>query len=290
MLQIGFQGWFQCRLATDPDPYDERRGVSGYVHAYVGEPDLDRRLWFQNPPFSRRFAPEVSVRVSRVVIDGRERTDSPLAGAAVDLLGHPVFEGRNGVVAEDGLEPVYPFDLAIQGTGVRLRRAVLPADPEFPFEGLSAGGVELRRRQEIQDATGIADLGAVWAERLAALEAALAGAGEPERTGMEERIAFLRTNLESEPAGAQRFFGAMMNYSYELGSADPEVTGLHEHLGFEPELRDPWQASFWLGGWDADVLCGFCRGELLIPEWARRLPLRARLAPRRTGVRRADVR
>ena len=42
MLVIEFNGWFQCRLATDPDPYDEPRGVSGYVHAYAGEPDLDR--------------------------------------------------------------------------------------------------------------------------------------------------------------------------------------------------------------------------------------------------------
>ena len=44
MIEVRYSGWFQCRLATDPDPYDEPRGVSGYLHAYVGEPDLDRRI------------------------------------------------------------------------------------------------------------------------------------------------------------------------------------------------------------------------------------------------------
>ncbi len=51
MLSITFAGWAQCRLPTDPDPYDEPRGVSGYMYAYAGEPDLDRLIRFQDPPF-----------------------------------------------------------------------------------------------------------------------------------------------------------------------------------------------------------------------------------------------
>ncbi len=37
MLVVNFAGWFQCRLATDPDPTDEPRGVSGFTFALAGE-------------------------------------------------------------------------------------------------------------------------------------------------------------------------------------------------------------------------------------------------------------
>jgi hypothetical protein len=36
-LVLKFGGWFQCPLATDPDPADEPRGVDGYKHAVAGE-------------------------------------------------------------------------------------------------------------------------------------------------------------------------------------------------------------------------------------------------------------
>ena len=42
MLKLFFQGCFQCRLATDPDPTDEKRGISGPTFAAPGEADLDR--------------------------------------------------------------------------------------------------------------------------------------------------------------------------------------------------------------------------------------------------------
>src|SRR3954452_6739907 len=141
MLQIGFRGWFQCRLATDPDPFDEPRGVSGYVHAYVDEPNLDRIIRFQTPAFVRPLSPEVSVCVDKVLLNGAPQAGTALAGAKVSLLGSPVFEGRNGVVSEGGFEPVFPFDLSIEGDGASLRRAVVPADPSYPFEGLLAPGV-----------------------------------------------------------------------------------------------------------------------------------------------------
>src|SRR5688500_5259039 len=37
---LTFRGWFQARLPTDPDPFDEPRGISGYAWALPGEPDL----------------------------------------------------------------------------------------------------------------------------------------------------------------------------------------------------------------------------------------------------------
>jgi hypothetical protein len=61
MLSVAFAGWAQCRLPTDPDPYDELRGVSGYMQAYAGEPDLDRIIRFQDPPFRRTHTPEIGI-------------------------------------------------------------------------------------------------------------------------------------------------------------------------------------------------------------------------------------
>src|SRR5690606_16465196 len=49
VLRIDFEGWFQVRLATDPDPSDEPRGVSGTTFALAGEPDFDRIVRFWEP-------------------------------------------------------------------------------------------------------------------------------------------------------------------------------------------------------------------------------------------------
>ena len=53
MLDIQFEGYFQCRFATDPDPSDERRGVSGPTFAAPGEPDLERTIRFNDFQYLR---------------------------------------------------------------------------------------------------------------------------------------------------------------------------------------------------------------------------------------------
>lgn len=40
-LVINFEGYWQCRQATDPDPSEDPRGVSGYTYAFGNESDLD---------------------------------------------------------------------------------------------------------------------------------------------------------------------------------------------------------------------------------------------------------
>jgi len=263
VIEIGFRGWFQARLATDPDPYDEPRGVSGYVHAYAGEPDLDRVICFQPPPFVRSHGRPVRVTVDTVLRDTVEIPGHPLLGAPVDLLDAPKFEGRNGVVADDGLEPIYPFRLAITSGKFRAVRAVRPADPDYPYLGLFAGGVEINAA-EVRAATGEPDLLDTWRNRLTALHHDEADAEEPHRTGISERVEFLERNLDSG-GGAARFFAALMRYRYPL-AAPPEITDPHQWLDGHTDPAVPWSVSFWLGGWDADVLCGFVRGTLRLPD------------------------
>lgn len=50
LLQIQFQGYFMCRIATDPDPTNEQRGVSGYTLALVQEDVLDQVIRTQLDP------------------------------------------------------------------------------------------------------------------------------------------------------------------------------------------------------------------------------------------------
>jgi hypothetical protein len=263
MIDLVFQGWFQCRLATDPDPYDEPRGVSGYVHAYAGEPDLDRVLRLQSPPFVRAHGPNVGVHVAEVWRDGQREEAHPLEGALVELLDEPKFEGRNGVVADDGFEPIWPFALRIAQGPFALVRGVVPADPEYPFEGLFAGGVE-GAPAEIREATGIGNLASVWRDRVTLLQRDVEAAVEPERTAIQERLEFLERNLAAPGGGASRMFGARLRYDYELAST-PVVEDPDGWLSPSIDAAVPWQVEFWLGGWDADVLCGFSRGQLRLP-------------------------
>ena len=46
-LDIIFDGYFQCRLATDPDPSNEQRGISGFTYSVAGETLLDPSIWSQ---------------------------------------------------------------------------------------------------------------------------------------------------------------------------------------------------------------------------------------------------
>ena len=55
-------------------------------------------------------------------LDGELLRHHPLAGAAVNLLGDPVFKGENGVVAEDGKEPIVPFIFRVASEQVTLTR------------------------------------------------------------------------------------------------------------------------------------------------------------------------
>jgi hypothetical protein len=264
MIDLAFRGWWQCRLATDPDPYDETRGVSGYVHAYAGEPDLDRVIRMQAPPFARTYGPAVGVSVDAVWRDGQKVEAHPLAGAEVQLVDEPKFEGRNGVIADAGFEPVWPFALRIARGPFAIARRVVPADPEYPFGGFFGGGVE-GAMAEIRDATGIGSLAAEWTARVSRLRQDAETAAEPERTAIQERLEFLERNLAAPGGGASRFFGARIKYSYELTST-PEVQDPDGWLASSTDGVSPWRVEFWMGGWDADVLCGYCRGQLRLPS------------------------
>jgi hypothetical protein len=261
MLSVAFSGWAQCRLATDPDPYDEPRGVSGYMMAYAGEPDLDRIIRFHHPPVTRSYTPAIGVNVTGIHLDAKAVPSHPLIGAKVDLLDNPVFEGRNGAISEDGLEPVTPFHLALRQAGHHFSRATMASDPTAPYREFNASDMK-RDLSFMQRATGVKSLIDVWAERLRDLKSDEARASAGERPGLLERIDFLERNLASG-GGAGRFFPFRMEWDYQLRSEIKESQdGLKMLLADYPTTREPWRVAFWFGGWDADAQAFYVSGVL----------------------------
>ncbi len=127
-LSISFDGYFQCRLATDPDPSNEQRGISGFTYAVAGETLLDPSIWSQakdieknygkkdpafqdplrsNPQFDikniREASPDYSnynqrgigILVNKVEIDGVlvPDLDSKLKGALCRFANRPISNG-----------------------------------------------------------------------------------------------------------------------------------------------------------------------------------------------------
>jgi hypothetical protein len=173
-LLLEFDGYFQMRMATDPDPTDELRGVSGYTFALAGEPDLDAVVHFQpdepgvwqrkfgvedkddTPPdglpvgeYSAAGGPRVGVVVRRASIGG---TPAPqYVGARVQFLDARILE-HNGVLVRNDFFFIDPFHVRVTadtpaGPEVIVERKdwVNPADPSMPlWEATSA---MLLRRQ-----------------------------------------------------------------------------------------------------------------------------------------------
>lgn len=54
-LEIVFEGFWQCRLATDPDPSNEQRGITGFTYALVGETLLDNVFYSQGKDIKNLF-------------------------------------------------------------------------------------------------------------------------------------------------------------------------------------------------------------------------------------------
>ena len=221
MLELYFEGWFQCRLARDPDPSDEKRGISGAAFATVYEPDLDRIIRLNNPVASRAMympdghqVPEAGVSVKRVYIDGREQGNHPLVGARVDLLDNAVFQSLNGVFSTPGHEIIDPFHISISRNNLRLSRKDLwnPKKPDLTMYDLPLDSPYLQRRGpvsgdsgsvDLRDATGIFDVDAYMKKRVWDLKTAIeereqarkiAGAGVP---ALNLQIAGLRQRLDA---------------------------------------------------------------------------------------------
>lgn len=140
-LYVRFQGYFACRIATDPDPTDEPRGMSGYTMALANEDPLDQVIRLQidqaylqknaRPPLqdmfkNREFLLGVRVHDVRYGTDPDSATPylpgiRALGSLPVSLNGGDaplrgtIFDSRNIITGNDDAMAfvVYPFNLSI---------------------------------------------------------------------------------------------------------------------------------------------------------------------------------
>lgn len=146
-MTAGFEGRFMCRLATDPDPNDERRGRSGYTMALTTEHALDQVIRLQPDPYvhehlrepGKQLGYKVGVTVRWVELDGKrwkKPEPHPLVGGAVSLQGRhpgfegPIFESRNNIVGSDDTLAfvINPFELVIDSPAGGPRYALRAID------------------------------------------------------------------------------------------------------------------------------------------------------------------
>lgn len=279
-LVLSFGGWCQIRLATDPDPTDEPRGVSGYTFAFGNEPDLDRVLRFQPDPAAvRRPHPDpLGVFVQSAVRTDTNAQIPQLAGATVDLVDEPRLENRNWTLTQPGFEPIVPFHIRIAKDRFRIARDVPlnPQDPTQPVWQASAGtlaaqaaaGIVLEP-QTVGAATGIWDPLAEAGTRIQALEEMRAAEHAKRRPDPDELLildARLGQLEEARQTQDRRIGVRTMIERFTFALAGPaRVADPGEWVGAKLHTRDEWSIEFWMGGWDADLLCCYVQGALQIP-------------------------
>ena len=302
MLRLEFEGYYQMRMATDPDPTDEKRGVSGYTFALAGEPDFDAKIHFQPDEegvYERDFgpsnktAPRVGVAVRRATLGGQPRPD--LVGARVALLDAQIIE-HNGILTRNDLFIIDPLRVrvtAADNESVLLERDdwLNPANPQMPqWEATSP--ILLRRQPkrfvtnspEVAAATGLPDpsnrsLIADRTERRVSLEALLKEITRKKEKTKKDRSdeAALETRIEqlkivekwwdlSEGTWNERPIDRRAyTLALQLEGWDIDVNGhVHANALGGDETR-PWPLRFWMGGWDGDALCAYVRGSWEIP-------------------------
>lgn len=292
-LEIDFEGYFLCRLTTDPDPTDEPRGVSGYTLALAGESDLDN--WIQLNPSQQYLEQNFRAPGPTLVAKGdinlgvkvtRTRPGPDVYPAAARLIGLPLnllsdptsgrpkFEGRNDIVGSDdniafAIDP-FILDISNPNGSIRVRRQdVLPNNAPIwqlppdsyadrighldPGDGSNPVGP-----LEVIQAIGVYDFYAYFRDRSRWLR------DKMEETKDPNEIEKYRTRVNAIEFFGSRIrsrLGLKCDWKFEIGGGSVgTVVGLDKI-----DTTKPWPIEFWMGGFDGDLLIGYMRGTLSLP-------------------------
>lgn len=299
MLVVEFAGYGLMRVPTDPDPTDETRGVSGYTFAFGPEPDLDREIRLQPAAkYIRSHSPKMGVFVTGATRQFAQpgKPDKPLPlliGAAMDWEDGPKLENRNLILTVAGMEPISPFNLRIVNDKIDIYRTVPinSGDPTQPVYKASAANLSrmaaygmLPEPDTVRRATGMWDPYKRLLERIALLERDKHELeAQPKTQKNEDLMAVIDGRLaqlyigRDDPSNrrvansvmVERFgFGMDGGTCAVKGQEDEVLGGKLYSAPFGPggnQSPSGWKIAFWIGGWDADLLCAYFQGTLQAP-------------------------
>lgn len=287
MLKLSFEGWYQCRLATDPDPTDEPRGLTGPTFAAPGEPDLDRIIRLQNgvalrSPRDQDFGVFVrSVALSTTGAEGATVTKPiphhPMINAAVDFIDNPRYHQRNYIIVEGLYSPIDPFVVQVKQGDTLLERR---DEWDITQPGLTIKDVYLNptlaghRLQEIEvkapelvEATGITDYIEYWTKRRSDLKSELKNTKDPtKQAALRRRITAIdETEYDSGTrVDARQFLGLLSTYTIDVNGVS-KIEDKEGLLGGRVGTSQVWPLTFWMGSYDVDTMCGYLKGTLSLP-------------------------
>jgi hypothetical protein len=290
MLILDFEGWFQYRATTDPDPTDDARGVSGYTFALAGEPDLDGIVHFQpdepgvcERDFGPEGGPKVGVTVRKAQRDGA--SVPKLVGGKIAFAGARLLE-HNGILIREDFFVIDPLRVSLTVGGKTLLDRIDyldPTHPDLPPEKVS--GAALLRRQpakftanseQVAAATGLPNAQNVTLienrlRRRRSLQKLLAKTTEPvKRAALESRIEQLEIveqwwNLSQGSPGNRPIDRRAHQLALQASGWNIDMNGKIYTNAVGADESIPWNVSFWFGGFDGDALTAYVQGTWTIP-------------------------
>ena len=189
-----------------------------------------------------------------------------LPGRVGGAMREPKFEGRNGLAFDDEREPIFPFHIRISGTDIVLERE---HRDEVSGDWHVTGPIRTRSvdlEEELffiaTGQSGPAAFETFLKKRRKELGAAIkmAPAKSLDALALRTRRAHLK---RTEPI-ARFFLPVVMTYRLILNWPLVRVEDPKTALPREVDSA-PWTCRLVLGVWDADALCGFAQGQLIIP-------------------------
>ncbi len=162
-IRLPFEGYFAYRIATDPDPSDETRGMSGYTMALSTEDKLDQviRLSVDDKYLEKNLRPPGAligmdvhlrngIQIKNAVYNGEAYPDCNMVGLTLNLAGAnrvfedgtrsvfdgPTFESSNNITGSDDeyAFAIMPFHLQLKDGDTIFASAKDRLDPRFDAE------------------------------------------------------------------------------------------------------------------------------------------------------------
>lgn len=299
LLELHFEGFFMCRLTTNPGA-EERRRHKGYTMALVREDPLDQVIRLQaDNEFARKnlrvpareMGIRIGVEVKNVTCDGEpyEPGIRVLRGASVSLEGKnppfdgPIFDSRTNTGSDETMMfVVNPFELAIRGKGVKIRAVdhLNPADPEQKIWQIEDPSIYDRRlptvfsssSTEVKSVLGVFDQRTYYNDRLVYLRQRKVELEAQRKTAkdaqaLETQIQELDSRIDEIDLWGDRFFSKMafqLTYEFQVNGRQT-IEDKKNALKGTADTTHPWPITFWFGGWDGDLLVGYMQGNLGIP-------------------------